>query len=130
VSGSTASFFHNPNSSFNLWNVFVFAGDVHVGPIWHCMNEGLRWCKFSVTKNGGDPKSASKVEDVYLFERFEDGCYLAIHQMFHQGEAYLPAESEEEWYLVDKEDVKCHLDLLVKLEDVLWDSYKVKQQRG
>ena len=75
-------------------------------------------------------KSASKVEGVYLFKRFEDGCYLAIHQMFLQSEAYLPAKSKEEWYLVDKEDVKRHVDLLVKLEDVLWDSYKVSSNMG
>jgi hypothetical protein len=38
-------------------------------------------------------------------EGFEDGLSFSVCQMSHSGEAYFAAESDQEWYFVDKENI-------------------------
>ena len=61
--------------------------------------------KFAVHGNSSNEEASPEVELMNILICFEDIEDLPVREMGDSGEADVPAVGEEEWNLVDKEDV-------------------------
>ena len=126
VSDSPTPFLDHLDSILDLGDVFACACQVDSRATWYSLYHSLHWRKLSIGVYRRDSEALIEVELVDLLESFEDALDLPISQVVHRSEAYTPAECQEEWNLVDKEDVRCYVHFLVELQELLWDLDKVR----
>jgi hypothetical protein len=107
VNDGSDPFLNYPNLHFNLRDVLVSTCQVKLQRSIHHCHPSFKRSKFLVALNEDNLEASLKVITAHAFQCIENGESLPIAQVRNQQKAYDQTVGDEEWYLVDKKNVKC-----------------------
>ena len=122
----SGSLLYDPNSSLDFGYMLVGGGQVDSWTPRHRLYCCLEWGKLVVHIQHLDMKSPLEIELMYQFILSEDRLCFTIGEVTHCGERNSSAQIEEEWYLVNKKNVRSHCHVSVEFEKVTRDLNKVR----
>ena len=94
------------------------------------MDQELEWSKLAVNIHIRHLETTLEVCFVLVQECIKDGLWFPILQLGHSCETELATERDQEWNLINKEDIHRNGNVLVELQQFLGNFDKVPSHRA
>jgi hypothetical protein len=111
-------FRHYPVSSRNSGYVLIGTRQVYQWSTWHRLNQGLDRREFAIGVHRRDMKSSLEIILIHLLECLENVRNIPVREMIDSRETDLVTKCQEKWNLVHEEDVSCHKNFFVELQQL------------